>query len=132
MEKSRARYWEKKTSIKAWFYLLRPLLAMRWIEHGKGVPPMRFDLLMDGVIAEAALRNELDFLVEAKRRGGEQDGFTPPPLTEAFIRGEWDRLEREMPPLTVERQKVDLDAVFNAALANAWPDWPHGGTPWKL
>lgn len=132
MEKSRARYWEKKASIKAWFYLLRPLLAMRWIEQGKGVPPMRFDLLMDGVVADAALRKELDTLVEDKRRGGEQDGFTPPSLTEAFVSGEWERLERETPSLAAERQKADLDAVFSAALANAWPDWPHGGISWKL
>jgi predicted nucleotidyltransferase len=124
MEKSRTRYWESKASIKAWFYLLRPLLAMRWIELGKGVPPMRFDLLMDGVIADAALRKELDALVEAKRRGGEQDGFTPPPLTEALARGEWDRLERGAPALPAEEQKADLDAVFRAALAEAWPEPP--------
>jgi predicted nucleotidyltransferase len=124
MEKSRTRYWEKKSSIKAWFYLLRPLFAMRWIEYGKGVPPMRFDLLMDGVIAEAPLWEELDALMEITRRGGEQDGFTPPPLTAAFVRSEWDRLERETPPLTAERQNADLDAVFRATLAGAWPDWP--------
>lgn len=129
MEKSRARYWEKKASIKAWFYLLRPLLAMRWIELDKGVPPMRFDLLMDGAIAGAALRKELDALVEAKRRGGEKDGFTPPPLTEAFARGEWDRLEREAPALGAERQKADLDAVFKAALTDTWPDWPQKAAP---
>jgi predicted nucleotidyltransferase len=132
MEKSRVRYWEKKSSIKAWLYLLRPLLAMRWIELGKGVPPMRSDLLMDGVITEAALRKELDALVNAKRQGGESDGFTPPPLTEAFVRGEWDRLEREAPPLAAERQKADLDAVFRTTLEGAWPDWPYGSTPCKL
>jgi predicted nucleotidyltransferase len=131
MEKSRARYWEKKASIKAWFYLLRPLLAMCWIEQGKGVPPMRFDLLMDGVVADAGLRKELDTLVEDKRRGGEQDGFTPPSLTEAFVRGEWERLEREMPPRAAERQKADLDAVFSAALADAWPGWLQRDTLWR-
>ncbi|MDR1489191.1 MAG: nucleotidyltransferase domain-containing protein [Desulfovibrio sp.] len=128
MKKSRARYWEKKASVKAWFYLLRPLFAMRWIELGKGVPPMRFDLLMDGVVADATLRQELDALAEAKRRGGEQDGFTPPPLTEAFVCGEWDRLEREIPTLAVERQKADLDDVFKTVLAAAWPQ---GNVLWK-
>jgi predicted nucleotidyltransferase len=130
MERSRARYWEKKASIKVWFYLLRSLLAMRWIEQGKGTPPMRFDALMNGVVAEADLRKELDALVEAKRRGGEQDGFTPPPLTEAFVGAEWERLERETPSLAAERQKADLDAVFNAVLAEAWTDWPQRSTLW--
>ena len=121
MEKSRARSWEKKPSIKAWCYLLRPLLAMRWIEHGKGVPPMRFDLLMDGVITDGALRNELNALVETKRRSSEKDGFTPPPLTAAFVREEWERLERETPSLAVAGQKADLDEVFLATLEAAWP-----------
>ncbi len=121
MEKSRARYWERKPSIKAWFYMLRPLLAMRWIEQGKGVPPMRFDRLMDGVIADAALRQELDALVEAKQWGGEQDGFTPPPLTEAFVKEELKRLEQETPALDAEKEKAGLDALFQSTLADAWP-----------
>lgn len=93
---------------------------------------MRFDVLMDGVVAEAALRKELDALVEVKRRGGEKDGFTPPPLTEAFVRSEWGRLEREVPALAAEHQKADLDAMFKATLAGVWPYWPHSGIPWKL
>ena len=131
MEKSRARYWEKTPSIKAWFYILRPLLAMRWIELGKGIAPMRFDLLMDGVIADADLRKELDALVKAKQRGNEQDAFTPPPLTESFVQNEWSQLEREAPALPVERQKADLDAVFRAALAEAWANEPRGSISWK-
>ena len=131
MEKSRARYWEKSPSIKAWFYLLRPLLAMRWIAQGRGVPPMRFDLLMDGVIADAALRNELNTLVETKRRGGEKDGFTPPPLTAAFVDSEWDRMKRETPILPAEQQKADLDVVFKETLEASCPDWPRRGVLWK-
>lgn len=92
---------------------------------------MRFELLMDGVITEADLRNELNALVEAKRWGGEQDGFTPPPLTEAFVRGEWDRLGRETPPLAAERQKADIDAVFKTTLADAWLDWPQRAALWR-
>ncbi|MCL2457405.1 MAG: nucleotidyltransferase domain-containing protein [Desulfobulbus sp.] len=120
MKKCRARYWDKEPSIKAWFYLLRPLLAMRWIEQGKGVPPMRFDLLMDGVIADAALRKELNSLVEIKRSGGEKDSFTPPSLTAAFVNNERDRLERETPALPAEQQQANLDAMFMAVLAEAW------------
>jgi predicted nucleotidyltransferase len=131
MEKSRARYWDKKPTIKAWFYILRPLLAMRWIELGKGVPPMRFDLLMEGVLADAALRKELDGLVAAKRRGGERDGFAPPKRAAAFVGGELYRLEKEPPVLATEQQKVDLDSVFVTALAEAWPGALHGEASWK-
>jgi len=126
MEKSRARYWDKKPSIKAWFYILRPLLAMRWIELGKGVPPMRFDLLMDGVIADLALRGELESLVAVKRFGCEQDDFASPPLTAALVSQELDRLENEPPVCVTEQKKADLDALFKAVLAEAWPGKLYG------
>ena len=120
MERSRSRYWEKKPSIKAWFYLLRPLLAMRWIEQGLGIPPMRFDLLMDGVITDTAQRQELDALVEIKRQGDERDEFTPPLLVNAFVEAEWERLQQGTPALTAEQQKADLDALFKLVLTEAW------------
>jgi predicted nucleotidyltransferase len=123
LRKNRARYGEKNPSLKAWLDLLRPLLAMRWLEQGMGVPPMRLDALADGVIADAALRKELDALVEAKKQNGENGSFIPPPLTAVFAGNEWKRLERETPALAAEEQKADLDAVFTAALAAAWPDW---------
>ena len=121
MEKSRARYWEKKPSIKAWFYVLRPLLAMRWIELGKGVAPMRFDRLMDGVIDDAQLRAELDDLVERKKRGGEQDIFIPPPLVAAFVERETSRIQTNPPTLATESAKADLDTLFKTVLDQAWP-----------
>ena len=123
MEKSRARYWNKKPSIKAWFYILRPLLAMRWIELGNGVPPMRFDLLMDGVIRDVALRKDLDALVRLKKLGTEQDSFTPPPSVAALVESELKRLHGNPPELASERQKADLDSIFLSSLDAAWPIW---------
>ena len=120
MEKSVHRYWERRPSIKAWFYVLRPLLAMRWIETGKGVAPMRFDRLMDGVIEDSALRKELDALVALKQQGGEQDGFTPPPLVAAFVERELERLRVSPPVLPPEREKTDLDRIVRTVLAEAW------------
>ena len=93
---------------------------MRWIELGKGIPPMRFDLLMDGAISNPALRDEMDTLVEIKRQGGEQDTFTPPPLTAAYVAGELLRLEKEPPTLSTEQEKADLDGIFRTTLGTAW------------
>ena len=88
---------------------------------------MRFDLLMDGVIADPALRGELDALVQRKRRGGEQDGFTPPPLTAAYVADEILRLASEAPALPPELQKSDLDGIFIETLAAAWRNVPRPG-----
>lgn len=126
MEKSSARYWEKQPTIKAWFYILRPLLAMRWIEQHHRLPPMRFTLLMDGVVDDSALRAELDALVRLKQQGGETDAFTPPPLTAAFVHHAWEYLKHTHPQLPVAQRPADLDAVFRQTLSAAWPQ---GATP---
>ena len=121
VERSRASYQGKKPSIKKWFYMLRPLLAMRWIELGKGVAPMRFDLLVHGVLEDPVLREDLEALVALKKRGGEKDGFVPPSRIAAYIENEVKRLHENPPQLPAEREKADLGAIFRRALKQAWP-----------
>ncbi len=48
--------------------------------------------------------------MEVKRRRGEQDKFTPPPLTAAYVADASPRLEKEAPALSTELQKADLKA----------------------
>jgi predicted nucleotidyltransferase len=59
--------------LKKYFYVLRPLLAVRWVEAGKGVPPMRFAELLAGSELDAPLRHEIDELLERKQRAGEAE-----------------------------------------------------------
>jgi hypothetical protein len=77
---------------------------------------------MAGVIPDPALRDELDQLVAAKRRGAEQDSFTPSPLVSAFVERELRRFEQGPPSFATEQQQTDLDAVCKAVLVDAWPD----------
>lgn len=53
--------------------MLRPLLAVRWVEAGKGVPPMRFTELLAGSELDAPLRQEIDDLLERKQRAGKRN-----------------------------------------------------------
>ena len=92
-------------------YFFLTLFGSSFVRHG--------NTLLTGVY-DASLRNELDAL-EAKRRGGEQDAFTPPRLAENFVSAEWDRLERSASTLSAEKQKVGLDTIFTTVLADAWP-----------
>ena len=119
MSKSRARYWEKHSSIKAWFYIMRPLMAMQWLERGLGVPPMRFDLLMDGVVTDAQLRKELDALVARKCSGGEGDTFTPPEAIERYV-GSLAQRVQEKPELSIQKGNGDFDDVFRSVLKETW------------
>ena len=56
---------------KKYLYVLRPLLAARWIREGRGVPPMRFAELAQATLTDRALIDELNALLEVKMRAGE-------------------------------------------------------------
>lgn len=74
--------------LKKYFYVIRPLLAVRWVEAGKGVPPMRFADLLAGSELDAPLRQEIDELLERKQCAGEAEYGPRRPLLHAFIRAE--------------------------------------------
>jgi predicted nucleotidyltransferase len=61
----------EEVRLKKYFYVLRPLLAVRWIEAGKGVPPMRFEQLVAGTVDDADLLDEIAQLLHAKCEASE-------------------------------------------------------------
>ncbi|NBD20492.1 nucleotidyltransferase domain-containing protein [Aquabacterium fontiphilum] len=73
---------------KKYLYVLRPLLAARWIREGGGVPPMRFAELAQATVRDDALLDELNRLLEVKMRAGEAATSTRWPAIHAFIESE--------------------------------------------
>lgn len=55
---------------KKYFYVLRPLLAVRWIDQGRGRPPMTFAELLT-TVEDQALLVEVEELLLLKRRAEE-------------------------------------------------------------
>lgn len=62
--------------LKKYFYVIRPLLAVRWWKR-EGVPPMRFAELLAGSELDAPLRQEIDELLERKQCAGEAEWPAP-------------------------------------------------------
>lgn len=56
---------------KKYLYVLRPLLAARWIREGRGAAPMRFAELASGVLTDRAVLDDINALLEVKMRAGE-------------------------------------------------------------
>jgi uncharacterized protein len=56
---------------KKYLYVLRPLLAARWIRDGRGAPPMRFAALAQATLNDRVLLDEINRLLEIKMRAGE-------------------------------------------------------------
>jgi uncharacterized protein len=70
---------------KKYLYVLRPLLAVRWIDMGLGMPPMRFADLVAGTVHDPVMLAELDALLELKMSAGEAEYGPRRPALHAFI-----------------------------------------------
>lgn len=95
--------------LKKYFYVLRPLLAVRWVEAGKGVPPMRFADLLAGSELDASLHQEIDELLERKQRAGEAMYGPRRPLLHVFILAELAR--GETPPALPDSRDGDISEL---------------------
>jgi predicted nucleotidyltransferase len=109
--------------IKKYFYVLRPLLAINWIERDLGVVPTAFQLLVEKTIDSPELKWEITDLITAKRGGEELDRGPRIALISDFIEGELRRLEtrkfeHEFQNPTAPVQ--DFDSVFRSALDEVW------------
>lgn len=76
--------------LKKYLYVLRPLLAIRHIEQGRGVPPVVFESLVRAA-APAAVRPAIARLLERKRAASESGTGEPVPELNGFIAAELDR-----------------------------------------
>ena len=92
MARSNARgyLFTEEVRLKKYFYVLRPLLAIRHIEHGLGIPPVRFEPLVNAV-APGSIRPSIAELVERKRKISELGTGKPIPEIDRFVRTELER-----------------------------------------
>lgn len=79
---------------KKYFYVLRPLLAARWVRRHSSQPPMRFDELLAATLdprTEAPVLAEVAALLAVKTATGEAVSGPRLPALDAFIREELQR-----------------------------------------
>ncbi len=78
---------------KACLYVLRALLAVRWVEQDRGPVPVPFDRLLEAADLDADLRTAIDTLLDRKRSGSEMDAGPRLPEVQDFIEAELERQE---------------------------------------
>lgn len=59
--------------MKPFFYYLRGILACKWIEMYKTLPPVPFDELVNATVEDKGTREKIDKLIEIKRSGQEHN-----------------------------------------------------------
>ena len=79
-----------KVRLKKYFYVLRPLLAIRYLEDRRGIPPVQFEALVEAV-APRELRTSIQALLALKRNTEELGLGDPIPEIGDFIEAELAR-----------------------------------------
>ncbi|MBI5015719.1 MAG: nucleotidyltransferase domain-containing protein [Deltaproteobacteria bacterium] len=107
--------------LKKYLYVLRPLLACRWIEAGRGAVPVRFLDLLGAVSVPERVGEALGELLESKRAGQELDRGPRSPALSQFIEEEIDRLGAAPEAAPPPAGTAALDDLFRECLLDAWP-----------
>lgn len=88
-ERNYKDYFEDSTvPIKKYFYMLRPLLACRWILKHCSMAPMEFLLLVEDAQLEMPVRREIDKLFVRKIKGEELKREQPIAILNSYIENE--------------------------------------------
>jgi uncharacterized protein len=105
---------------KKYFYVLRPVLAMQWIERAKGVVPTDFNVLVAELITDPTLLADIETLLEQKRAGAELQAGPRINSVSSFIESEMERFSGFSCDKT-ERGSIDtLDSIFRQSLDACW------------
>jgi len=107
--------------LKKYFYVLRPLLAVRWLEKTGTAAPIEFHKLLTLVSDQPALIDAIETLLEVKRTAPEM-GLSPQiPAIHAFIEKELARLEALVPIKPPRGEVVSgLSCLFRQILDETW------------
>jgi hypothetical protein len=116
--------------LKKYLYVLRPLLAVQWLESGRGVVPMRFQTLVETLVAPSELRDAINQLL-IRKQGGDELAWGPRiPVLNDWIAAELARLTNGPALEPAIKPNLELlNTVFRAWLTDAESNSP-GSQPW--
>ncbi len=111
-----------QVKLKKYFYVLRPLMACKWIEEYETMAPMDFHILLSKLSINADIRSEINALLNRKLVSTELD---VEPInrrlyhyfnhTIAYYENRIRLASRELNP-----NKTALDALFRSTLQEVW------------
>jgi predicted nucleotidyltransferase len=106
---------------KKYLYVLRPVLAMLWIEQDLGAVPTEFPELVERLVEPGRLRNAINELLQAKRAGCELGLGPRIPAINEFLEHELERFEGKRVDYRSPVQSThQLNELFRDALDEVW------------
>lgn len=118
---AREHLFQDRVKQKKYFYVLRPLFAIRYIEAGLGVPPVRFSELVESV-APTSLLAPIEKLLELKRNAPEIGLGDRMPEINSFVEAEFERHGTDFTGLGRPEMlrsgelRGDLNSIFRCAV----------------
>lgn len=64
---------KEKCDMKRFLYYLRGVLACKWLEHNKSLPPVPFDELVNATVEDEEMRAKIAELIRLKKSGEEHE-----------------------------------------------------------
>lgn len=112
-----------EVKLKKYFYVLRPLLAVRWIERDLGIVPTPFDKLVAAAELAQDVLAAIEDLLKQKAETSEMGTGPRIDVLNDLIDSEFER--HAASPFSFDRRPADLDALnelFRQALREVWPE----------
>jgi uncharacterized protein len=107
--------------LKKYFYAIRPLLAVRWIEARNAAPPIEFQKLLIGLRERPDLLGDVSALLEKKKVSAEMDVAAPLPRLNQYIESELDRLEGFSKELVADANALEsASTLFRSLVRDTW------------
>ncbi|MCK5826940.1 nucleotidyltransferase domain-containing protein, partial [Candidatus Bipolaricaulota bacterium] len=106
---------------KKYFYVLRPILAVNWMEKGCENVPADFKTLVSGIVPPGTLRDAITAVVKEKASGGEMTRGPRVSEIDDFVAAELERLENSPSDRAPSLPPVDtLNELFRQELREVY------------
>ena len=108
--------------VKKYFYVLRPILACKWIESNGTMAPMEFQKLVDTQIENQDLRIEIENLLERKKSGEELDIEPRIQIINDFFESQIEHFNKVVKSYDKETnpETEKLNTLFRDTLTEVW------------
>ncbi len=108
--------------IKKYFYVLRPVLAAKWIEQFNEFPPLEFSTLLESLVPDGEIKHEIHILLKRKMDGEELDLEPRIEVINQFLNEEITRLREFTNTLNISIPDFTqiLDKLFRDTLEEVW------------
>lgn len=114
----------EEVRIKKYFYVLRPILAAKWIEKYNSIPPMEFQVLLEDIFEPGKLKESVSTLLERKIAGEELNLEPRVEIINEYLVKEIDHLEAYTKGVNIDipDPTMELDQLFNNTLKEVWSE----------